>query len=157
MTELGSSAQRVQDALAALGLDCRVVMLPTSTRTAAQAAAALGCDVGQIVKSLVFRAATSGAPIFVVASGANRVDETRLAERVGEPIAKADAAFVREHTGYAIGGVAPIGHPRTLRTFIDAELLRYDTIWAAGGMPNSIFALTPADLQHMTSGTVVDI
>src|SRR5690606_15202312 len=112
---LSASAQRVQDALAALGLPHRVVELPASTRTAQEAADALGCTVGQIVKSLVFRATQTDTPILVLASGANRVNEARLGELVGEPVAKADAAFVRAHTGFAIGGVAPLGHPAPLR------------------------------------------
>ena len=152
---LSASAQRVQDALTALGLPCRVVELPASTRTAQEAADAVGCTVGQIVKSLVFRGARTDAPILVAASGANRVNETRLAELAGEPIAKADAAFVRAHTGFAIGGVAPLGHPTSLTTYIDADLLQYAEIWAAAGTPNAVFALTPADLQTMTNGRVV--
>ena len=155
MTELPPAARRVQAALDALGLRLQVVTLPASTRTAAEAAAAVGCEVGQIVKSLIFRAATSDAPILVLASGANRVDEARLAELVGEPIVKADAAFVRAHTGYAIGGVAPVGHPQPLRSYIDADLLAYDTLWAAAGTPHSVFALRPDDLQRLTGGTVV--
>jgi prolyl-tRNA editing enzyme YbaK/EbsC (Cys-tRNA(Pro) deacylase) len=152
---LSASAQRVQDALTALGLPCRVVELPASTRTAQEAGDAVGCTVGQIVKSLVFRGARTDAPILVVASGANRVNETRLSELAGEPIAKADAAFVRAHTGFAIGGVAPLGHPAPLTTYIDADLLQYAEIWAAAGTPNAVFALTPADLQTMTNGRVV--
>jgi prolyl-tRNA editing enzyme YbaK/EbsC (Cys-tRNA(Pro) deacylase) len=156
MAELSASAQRVQDALTQLGIVGTVVTLPASTRTAPEAAA-VGCQVGQIAKSLVFRATSSDTPILVIASGANRVNEARLAEVVGEPIGKADAAFVRAHTGYAIGGVAPVGHPRPLRTFIDADLLAYAEIWAAAGTPNSIFALAPADLPRMTGGVVVTL
>jgi prolyl-tRNA editing enzyme YbaK/EbsC (Cys-tRNA(Pro) deacylase) len=151
---LSSSAQRVQDALAQLGLPCRVVELPDSTRTAAEAAQAVGCSVGQIVKSLVFRGAESNRPIMVVASGANRVSEARLAELAGEPIARANPAFVREHTGYAIGGVAPLGHPAPLDIFVDDALFQYEQIWAAAGTPNAVFQLTPADLLHMTAGRV---
>jgi prolyl-tRNA editing enzyme YbaK/EbsC (Cys-tRNA(Pro) deacylase) len=154
---LSASAQRVQDALTALGLPCRVVELPGSTRTAQEAADAVGCTVGQIVKSLIFRATQTDTPILVLASGANRVNETRLGELAGEPIAKADAAFVRAHTGFAIGGVAPLGHPAPIKTFIDADLLQYDEIWAAAGTPNAVFALTPADLERMTGGRVVAI
>lgn len=154
---LSASAQRVQDALAARGLPCRVVELPASTRTAQEAADAIGCSVGQIVKSLVFRGAQSGAPILVLASGANRVDEARLGQLAGEPIAKADAAFVRAHTGFAIGGVAPLGHPEPLRTYVDADLLQYAEIWAAAGTPNAVFALTPGDLETMGGGQVVTL
>jgi prolyl-tRNA editing enzyme YbaK/EbsC (Cys-tRNA(Pro) deacylase) len=154
---LPPSAQRVQQALAQLGLTCQVVELPASTRTVQDAAQAVGSTVGQIVKSLVFRGSRTDTPILVVASGANRVNEQRLAELVGEPITKADAAFVRAHTGFAIGGVAPLAHPSPLRTYIDTDLFHYDTIWAAGGTPNTVFALTPADLLTMTRGTVVTI
>jgi prolyl-tRNA editing enzyme YbaK/EbsC (Cys-tRNA(Pro) deacylase) len=154
---LPTSAQRVQAALAALGLSCQVVELPGSTRTAQDAAQAFGCTVGQIVKSLVFRGAHSNQPILVVASGTNRVDEQRLAALVGEPIAKADAEFVRVHTGFAIGGVAPLAHPAPLTIYVDSDLLHYDEIWAAGGTPNTVFALTPADLLTMTRGTVATI
>jgi prolyl-tRNA editing enzyme YbaK/EbsC (Cys-tRNA(Pro) deacylase) len=134
-----------------------VVELPASTRTAQEAADAVGCTVGQIVKSLVFRGARTDTPILVLASGANRVHEGRLAELAGEPIAKADAAFVRMHTGFAIGGVAPLGHPAPLNTFVDADLLQHAEIWAAAGTPNAVFALTPADLQTMTGGKVVTV
>jgi prolyl-tRNA editing enzyme YbaK/EbsC (Cys-tRNA(Pro) deacylase) len=154
---LSASAQRVQDALTALGLPCRVVELPASTRTAQEAADAVGCTVGQIVKSLVFRGARTDTPILVLASGANRVNEARLGELAGEPIAKADAAFVRTHTGFAIGGVAPLGHPAPLQTYIDAVLLQYAEFWAAGGTPNAVFALTPADLEAVTGGEVVTV
>ena len=156
MTELSRGGRRVQEALEALGLACRVVELPASTRTAPEAAAAVGCDVAQICKSLVFRAA-GGAPILVIASGANRVDERRLVALVGEPVGKADPAFVREHTGYPIGGVAPVGHPAPLRTFIDADLLRYDRVWAAAGTPNGVFELDPRDLERVTGGAIVEI
>jgi prolyl-tRNA editing enzyme YbaK/EbsC (Cys-tRNA(Pro) deacylase) len=154
---LSASAQRVQDALTALGLPCRVVELPASTRTAQEAADAVGCVVGQIVKSLVFRGARTDIPILVLASGANRVNEARLGKLAGEPIAKADAAFVRAHTGFAIGGVAPIGHPAPLRAYIDADLLQYAEIWAAAGTPNAVFALRPTDLETITGGQVVTI
>jgi prolyl-tRNA editing enzyme YbaK/EbsC (Cys-tRNA(Pro) deacylase) len=134
-----------------------VVELPASTRTAQDAAAAVGCTVGQIVKSLVFRGAQTNKPLLVVASGSNRVDEARLGELAGEPIAKADAPFVRAHTGFAIGGVAPLGHPAPVETYIDTDLLQYDEIWAAAGTPSAVFALTPADLQLMTGGQVAAI
>ena len=154
---LSASAQRVQDALAALGLAGRVIELPASTRTAQEAADAVGCSIGQIVKSLVFRGAQTDKPILVVASGANRVNEARLGELAGEPIAKADAAFVRAQTGFAIGGVAPLGHPAPIETYIDEDLLQYAEIWAAAGTPNAVFALSPADLQTMTGGRVVGL
>ena len=156
-TLLSSSAKRVQDALAGFGLDCRVKVLTESTRTAIEAANAVGCDVGQIVKSLVFRGKSSGTAVFVVASGANRVNEKLLAGIVGEKIDKADPDFVREHTGFAIGGVSPVGHPAPLHTYVDEDLLHYEVLWAAAGTPHALFSLTPAQLCSMTSGQVVCI
>lgn len=154
---LSPSAQRVQDALLVLGLSAQVVELPASTRTAQDAANAVGCGVGQIVKSLIFRGAHNDAPLLVVASGTNRVNENRLAELADQPIAKANADFVRLHTGFAIGGVAPLAHPAPITTFIDVDLLQYDMIWAAGGTPNTVFALSPDDLQTITGGTITTI
>jgi prolyl-tRNA editing enzyme YbaK/EbsC (Cys-tRNA(Pro) deacylase) len=154
---LGPAARRVQDALAAGGYDCQVVELPDSTRTAVEAARAIGCEVGQIVKSLVFKGRESGRPVLVVASGVNRVDERRLGELLGEPVERADAAFVKEHTGFAIGGVPPLGHQEPLTAFIDEDLLSYEEIWAAAGTPFAVFKLTPSDLQRMTAGRVVAI
>jgi prolyl-tRNA editing enzyme YbaK/EbsC (Cys-tRNA(Pro) deacylase) len=155
---LSRSAQRVQDALAALGFEMgRVIELPASTRTAAEAAAAIGCTVAQIAKSLIFRGAQSGEPVLVIVSGVNRVNEARLAEILGEPIAKADADFVRAQTGFVIGGVPPVGHTRPLRTFIDEDLRQYQEIWAAAGTPHAVFRLTPADLERLTGGEVIHL
>lgn len=154
---LSPSAQKVQQALAGFGLDLQVKELTESTRTAQDAAQAVGCDVGQIVKSLVFRGKTSGEAVFVVASGANRVDEKGLAALLGEKIEKADADFAREQTGFAIGGVAPVGHPAPLKTFIDEDLLQYPELWAAAGTPNALFSLTPQQLCLITSGTVLKV
>ena len=155
--KLRSSAQKVQDALTAIGLPCQVVELPASTRTAQEAAQAIGCTVAQIVKSLVFRGARTGKPILVLASGVNRVREKRLSEWAGEPIGKADADFVRRHTGFAIGGVPPVGHPGPVETYIDEDLLQYDEIWAAAGTPSAVFRLTPNDLRKMSQGAVGNI
>jgi prolyl-tRNA editing enzyme YbaK/EbsC (Cys-tRNA(Pro) deacylase) len=157
MAVLKPSAQAVQDAIYALGYTYTVTELPDSTRTAAEAAAAVGCEVGQIAKSLVFRGVQSGEPVLVIASGANRVNEQRVAEWLGEPIEKADADFVRSRTGFVIGGVPPVGHPRPLRTCIDEDLLRYDTIWAAAGHPKAVFQLTPRDLVDMTKGHIMAV
>lgn len=156
-TTLSPSALKVQQALAGFGLDLQVTELTESTRTAQDAAQAVGCAVGQIVKSLVFRGKTSGEAVFVVASGANRVDEKALAGLVGEKIEKADADFAREKTGFAIGGVPPVGHPAPLHTFIDEDLLQYDEVWAAAGTPNALFSLTPQQLCQITAGQVVTI
>jgi len=155
--KLQSSAQKVQEALTALGLPCQVVELPASTRTAQDAAQAIGCTLGQIVKSLVFRGTRTGKPILVLASGVNRVSEKRLSEWAAEPIGKADADFVRRHTGFAIGGVPPVGHPAPVETYIDEDLFQYDEIWAAAGTPCAVFRLTPKDLGKMGQGSVVNI
>lgn len=154
---LSASARKVQQALQALGLDLQVVELPGSTRTALEAAQAVGCQVGQIVKSLVFKAKRSQRPILVVASGQNRVDERLVEALIGEPLGKADADFVRQHTGFVIGGVPPLGHSERLETYIDQDLLQYGEIWAAAGTPHAVFRLTPGDLVKMTGGHVAAI
>ena len=154
---LSPSAQRVQDALAALGMSLQVVELPASTRSAAEAAEAVGCTLGQIVKSLVFRALDSDRPILVETSGSNRVNESMLSILTGERIGKADADFVRQRTGFVIGGVPPVGHTEKLLTYIDEDLLQYAEIWAAAGTPNAVFRLTPEELVRMTGGQVVKV
>ncbi|MGB7623117.1 MAG: YbaK/EbsC family protein [Terriglobia bacterium] len=154
---LSPSAQRVQDALKAFGLKCQVIELPASTRTAREAAQALGCHVGQIVKSIVFKTGISWKPILIVASGPNRVDEERIAGMVSEPVEKADADFVRVRTGFAIGGIPPIGHLEPLTTFIDEDLLQYPEIWAAAGTPHAVFRITPEELRRITGGQVLSI
>ncbi len=156
-TRLSPSAQRVQDELLRRGAACEVVEHAEPTRTAQEAADRAGCSIGQIVKSLVFRGAESGKPILVLTSGANRVDEKRIAEYAGEAIARADPDFVRTVTGFAIGGVPPIAHASPMETYIDEDLLGYDSIWAAAGTPNAIFRLTPEELRRLTSGRVVGI
>jgi prolyl-tRNA editing enzyme YbaK/EbsC (Cys-tRNA(Pro) deacylase) len=156
--QLSSSAQKVQDALTALGFGKRqVVELPDSTRTAAEAAAAIGCTVAQIAKSLVFKGRTSGDAILVIASGVNRVNTQRIAALVGEAIDKPDADYVREKTGFVIGGVPPVGHSTSLITFVDEDLRQFDEIWAAAGTPRAVFKLTPDDLEKMTAGRVIDV
>ena len=154
---LSAAAQRVQDALKAMGVACQVVELPESTRSAAEAAQAIGCRVEQIVKSLVFRGQSTNRPILAVVSGGNRVDEEKLAVLVAEPVAKADAEYVRQRTGYAIGGVPPVGHVESLVCVVDEDLLQYEQIWAAAGTPRAVFRLTPADLQRITDGRVVSV
>lgn len=148
-----SAARRVQEIL---GEDFAVVEFDASTKTSADAAAAIGCTVAQIAKSLVFRAA-GGGPMLVVASGTNRVDEKKVGALLGEAIGRADADFVREKTGYAIGGVAPVGHAVPPAVLLDADLRQYDVIWAAAGTPNAVFRLTPADLERLTGGRFADI
>lgn len=154
---LKPSAQRVQDALAAQGFTNQVIELADSTRSSAEAAAAVGCEVAQIAKSLVFKGATSQRAILIIASGANRVHEKRVGTQLGEKLEKPDADFVREQTGYAIGGIPPLGHAQPLTTLIDEDLLQYAEIWAAAGHPNAVFRLTPAELVRMTGGTVTVI
>jgi prolyl-tRNA editing enzyme YbaK/EbsC (Cys-tRNA(Pro) deacylase) len=152
---LSSSPQKVQGALKALGLANQVVELQSTTRTSADAAQAVGCRVEQIAKSIVFRAKQTDKPILVIASGPNRVNEKRIEEFISEPLGKADADYVRKHTGFVIGGVPPIGHLEKLEIFIDEDLLKYEEIWAAAGSPNAIFRLTPSDLIKMTGGRVI--
>ncbi|MCC7041722.1 MAG: YbaK/EbsC family protein [Burkholderiales bacterium] len=152
---LSASAQRVQDALAAAGVTAQIVEYDVPARTSAEAAAVLGCTVGQIAKSLVFRT-VSGAPVLVIASGAQRVDEAKIGALAGEAIGKADATFVRAVTGYAIGGIPPLAHSTPLRTFIDRNLLRHETVYAAGGTPHAMFPIAPADLVRVAGGSVAD-
>jgi len=150
---LPASAERVQRALADAGLDTRIVQLAAAARTAQQAAEALGLDVGQIAKSLVFRGATTGRAILVIAAGDRRVGEDRIAQLIGEPIERASPDYVREHAGFAIGGVAPVAHAQAMTTFVDASLRRFDTVWAAGGTPHSVFPIRPDDLLRVSGGT----
>ena len=155
--ELSNSAMKVQATLHALRLDCQVVELPGSTRTAVEAAQAVGCTVGQIVKSLIFRTRQSGRPLLVLASGSNRVDEKRLAALAGEPIEKADADFTRARTGFAIGGIPPVGHSEPIETLVDEDLLQYGEVWAAAGTPHAVFRIAPADLAHAVGSRVAAI
>jgi prolyl-tRNA editing enzyme YbaK/EbsC (Cys-tRNA(Pro) deacylase) len=154
--ELSSSAARVQQVLDAQGISLKVVELPNSTRTAVEAAHAVGCEVGQIAKSLVFISRQSHRPVLVIASGSNRVDEGKVGRLVGEKLRMASADEVRELTGFAIGGVPPVGHLQPLETWIDADLLEYKLIWAAAGNPRAVFALTPDELVRITGGSVAE-
>ena len=157
MPNLSPSAQKVQAALRALGYDLTVIEFAESTRTAQEAADRAGCEIGQIVKSLIFRGKNTGKPILALVSGANRADEAKLSALSGEAIGRADAEFVRAATGFAIGGVPPLGHLQPIRTYIDEDLMQYEIIWAAAGTPNAVFELTPADLQKMTGGKVAKV
>ena len=157
MSVLKQSAQAVQSALASNGLECQVVELPSSTRTAKEAAQAIGCSVAQIAKSIVFKASMSGRAVLVIASWVNRISEETVESSLGESIEKASPEFVREETGFAIGGVPPCGHPRPLITFIDRELLELDVLWAAAGTPNAVFRVEPEHLVLLTHGKVVTI
>ncbi len=155
--KLRGSAQRVQAALDKAGIAAEVMEFPETTRTAEEAAAAIGCTVAQIAKSLVFRGAEKGRPVLVIASGVNRVDERKVTALLGEAIEKPDAEFVRQRTGFAIGGVPPAGHLEPLVTFIDRGLLDLERIWAAAGTPYAVFALSPNQLVELTGGQVVDL
>lgn len=154
---LSPTAQKVQDLLTSQGFDCKVIEFAESTRTAQEAAERAGCTLGQITKSLIFKGQKSGKPILVLTSGANRVDEKRISGYAGELIGRAEADFVRNVTGFAIGGVPPLGHARQMETYLDEDLMQYAIIWAAAGTPNAIFELTPADLQKMTGGKLVRV
>lgn len=145
---LPASARKVAAAAAAAGLAIDIRVMPQSTRTAQEAAAACGCDVAQIVKSLIFRGATSGRPYLLLVGGANRVDEAKAAATLGETLTRPDAAWVRETTGYVIGGVPPLGHPQAMTTAMDEALLGFDVVWAAAGTPLAVFACDPRALQR---------
>jgi prolyl-tRNA editing enzyme YbaK/EbsC (Cys-tRNA(Pro) deacylase) len=157
VAELPASSRRVADALAAAGVTTAIFFCENVVSTLPAPAAAVGCDVGQIAKSLVFRLRESGRPLLVIASGANRVDETKVGALIGEPIGRADADFVRTHTGFAIGGVAPLAHPAPIATLIDEDLSKWDAIWAAGGHPHTVFRLTPDELGRITGGRVAEV
>jgi prolyl-tRNA editing enzyme YbaK/EbsC (Cys-tRNA(Pro) deacylase) len=151
------TALRVQRLLAEAGVGSQVVEFEQPTRTSAEAAAAVGCAVAEIAKSVVFRTAASGQAVVVVASGDNRVSEEKVAMLVGEKLGRASADFVRDSTGFVIGGVPPVGHARPVRLFLDADLQRFRTIWAAAGTPFSVFPLTPAELSRLTGAGWSDI
>lgn len=146
---------RVRAALEATSLDCEIVTLPDSTRTAAEAAAAVGCTVGEIAKSLVFRAGERA--VVAIMSGDNRLDTGKLAAALGEEVGRADADFVRAATGFAIGGVPPLGHTTPAPVFMDADLFRFERIWAAAGSPFSVFAIEPARLRDAGGAVVLDL
>ena len=153
---LPDTVQRVAALLRALGHELPILMLPDSGKTSAEAAAGIGCSVAEIAKSIVFRRLSDGAAVMVVASGANRVDEQKVAAIVG-PLGKADARFVKEKIGYAIGGVCPIGHLQKSVMLIDNDLMQYQHIWAAAGHPHAVFKLTPTQLMAMTSAPLADV
>lgn len=157
MTELKEAARRVQQRAQDLGLEVVVRQMPGSTRTAEDAAAACGCTVGQIVKSLVFKGRTSGKPYLLLVSGSNRVDEKGVAAVIGEPLTRPDAQFVRDTTGYAIGGIPPLGHASPLATYFDRDLLQYEVVWAAAGTPEAVFSVAPASLAEKTAATVISV
>ena len=154
---LKKSAEKVQATLNKFGYELNVVELPNSTRTAQEAANAIGCTVSQIAKSLIFKGQTSQMPLLIIASGTNRVNEKAIKKYVGEELEKADADFVSEHTGFVIGGVPPVGHKTPIATYIDEDLMQYDEIWAAAGTPNAVFKLTPQILVEITQGSIISV
>jgi prolyl-tRNA editing enzyme YbaK/EbsC (Cys-tRNA(Pro) deacylase) len=151
------TALRTERLLREAGVDAAVVEFEQPTRTSAEAAAAIGCSVAEIAKSIVFRGRHSGQAVIVVASGENRVSEAKVAVQVGEALARADAEFVRAATGYAIGGVAPIGHTQAVKLLLDTDLRRFETVWAAAGTPYSVFPLSPGQLRSLTGADWADI
>jgi prolyl-tRNA editing enzyme YbaK/EbsC (Cys-tRNA(Pro) deacylase) len=154
---LSPTAQKFQNLLSSLGYNYTVIEHAESTRTAQEAADRAGCELGQIVKSLIFKGKTTNKPILVLTSGANRVDEKRISEYAGESIGRADADFVRAVTGYAIGGVPPVGHLQKMETYLDEDFLQYENVWAAAGTPNAIFEVKTSDLHKMTESKVVRV
>ena len=144
------TALRTSQLLRDAGIDTHVVEFEQPTRTSAEAAAAIGCSVAEIAKSVVFRGKNSGQAIVIVASGDNRVSETKVAANVGEPLARADADFVRATTGYVIGGVAPVGYSQPVKLLLDQDLRRFETVWAAAGTPFSVFPIKPDQLRSLT-------
>ena len=153
-TDLNDAVRRVREALEQGAYGARLVTFEASARSAVEAAAAIGCEVAQIAKSIVFQGAESGLPVLVVASGINRVDETLVAALIGEPLARAGADWVREQTGFVIGGVAPIAHAREVRSVVDEDLMAHATVWAAAGHPRVVFEVDPRELPRMAGGAV---
>jgi prolyl-tRNA editing enzyme YbaK/EbsC (Cys-tRNA(Pro) deacylase) len=157
MGSLSQSAQKIQDTLHELGSNFKVIEFSESTRTAQEAAERVGCQLGQIVKSMIFRGQTSNKAILVLTSGANRVDEKKISHYADEIIGRADPDFVRMMTGFAIGGVPPVGHAQLLETYIDEDLLQYTNVWAAAGTPNAVFELPSSDLAKITHGKIMRV
>ena len=155
--DLTDGVRRVREALASGGYEVRIVELELSARSAVEAAQAIGCEVAQIAKSILFRARSMDTPVLVVASGSNRIREDLLEALVGEPLGKADADYVRSRTGFAIGGVPPFAHLQPVRCVIDEDLLRFTHVWAAAGHPRVVFEVDPLHLPRMTGGTVTRI
>ncbi len=157
MEPLSPSAQKIQNILRGLGSNAKVIEFSESTRTAQEAADRVGCRLGQIVKSLIFKGRTSNKGILVLTSGSNRVDENMISQYAGEAIGRADPEFVRAMTGFAIDGIPPVGHAQPLETYIDEDLLQYTNVWAAAGTPNAVFELPSSDLAKITGGKTVRV
>jgi prolyl-tRNA editing enzyme YbaK/EbsC (Cys-tRNA(Pro) deacylase) len=157
MEPLNPSAQKIQNSLRGLGFDYKVIEFTESTRTAQEAADRVGCQLGQIVKSLIFKGMSSNKGVLVLTSGSNRVDENKISQYSGESIGRADPEFVRTVTGFAIGGVPPLGHAQLLDTYIDEDLFQYTDVWAAAGTPNAVFQLPSSELVKITNGRIVRV
>jgi prolyl-tRNA editing enzyme YbaK/EbsC (Cys-tRNA(Pro) deacylase) len=157
MEPLNPSAQKIQNILRGLGFDYKVIEFTESTRTAQEAADRVGCLLGQIVKSLIFKGMTSNKGILVLTSGSNRVDENKISQYSGESIGRADPEFVRTVTGFAIGGVPPMGHTQLLDSYIDEDLFQYTDVWAAAGTPNAVFQLPSSELMKISNGKIVRV
>lgn len=157
MDDLKPASRRVAEAAEKAGLSVKIVTHEQSTRTAEEAAAACGCGVGQIVKSLVFQGKASGAPVLLLVSGSNRVNEKAVARHIGDTLKRPDAQFVRDVTGFAIGGIPPLGHATPLKTYVDRALMQYATVWAAAGTPESVFEVEPAALVEATKAEVIEV
>jgi Cys-tRNA(Pro) deacylase len=157
MKLLSSSAQKVKEVLQGFGINFNILEYAETTRTAQEAANKVGCQLGQIVKSLVFKGQSTNKGILVLTSGSNRVDEKKIGQYTGESIAQADPEFVRTVTGYAIGGVPPVGHALPLETYIDEDLMQFSMVWAAAGTPFAVFELSSTDLAKITQGKIVRV
>jgi len=154
---INKNVEKVQVALARFGIKTKIVYFSESTRTAQQAADAIGCTVAQIVKSLIFCTERTQQPVLVLTSGINRVNEKAIEQLVDEKIKKADADFTKKVTGFVIGGIPPLGHTQKITTFIDEDLLQYDTVWAAAGTPHTVFSLNSQDLVRIADGTIAKV
>jgi prolyl-tRNA editing enzyme YbaK/EbsC (Cys-tRNA(Pro) deacylase) len=157
MQTLSSNARRVQSTLQALGSKAVITEYDEACRTSAEAAVVLNCTIAQIAKSVIFKGEVSGLSILVITSGANRVDTAKVAALAGETPVKADADFVREHTGFVIGGVAPLAHARPGIVFLDEDLLRFDTVYPAGGTPQAMFSIEPNELLRISGATLANV
>lgn len=157
MNDLPPASHRVLTTATELGLRVEIRVMPDSTRTASEAATACGCEVGQIVKSLVFQGKSTGKPYLLLVSGANRVNEHTVEHVLGEAVARPGADFVRDATGFAIGGIPPLGHPHPMKTWMDEDLLQYETVWAAAGTPNTVFEVDPEALRAAIAAHVIKV
>jgi len=153
---MSKSLRRVQQVLEQAGLAVEIVEMAEGTRTAAEAAAAAGCGLDQIVKSIIFRGAADGHVVLFLTAGGNRVDPEKASAVAGEPLGKADAQLIRAETGFAIGGVAPIGHLRPIHSYLDPRLLDFDVVWAAAGTPRHVFAIDPREIRRLSGAITAD-